>query len=82
MTWDRVLFHCFNPNEPHYEEPVATFQAGLILLDESEAEIIRGRMKEEAERHLYRGSTEQQVICLECREVGDIVTLLKHISTM
>jgi 3-deoxy-D-manno-octulosonate 8-phosphate phosphatase KdsC-like HAD superfamily phosphatase len=59
-----------------------SFKAGLVLLDESEAQIIRARMAEEAIRHLFQGSAEQQVICLECREVGDFVTLLKHMSMM
>ena len=60
---------------------MASFQAGLVLLDECEAQIIRARMAEAAARHLYQGSSPQQVICLACKEVGDFVTLLKHMKT-
>jgi len=60
---------------------VANFHANLVILDESEAQIIRARMGEQTDRDLSNGSLQTQMVCLVCGQLGDFVGLQEHVRT-
>ena len=79
------LVHCFT-GERHRERKVtANTQFEPLLLEDSEAAVIRPRMKEENERRLRdrdQGAyvSEKYMVCLRCKLAGGYTDLRKHLK--
>lgn len=79
------LVHCFT-GQPHRElKGTANIKFEPILLEDSEATVIRPRMKEENERRLRDRDqddyfVEKHMVCVRCKKAGGFLELWRHLK--
>lgn len=77
------LVHCFTAEQHHDSKGTVNTKFEPILLDDSEATVIRPRMKEANERRLRSRDKDyyfRHMMSMRCKKTGSLLELWKHLK--